>query len=615
MQVRVSADRGGIKIARQGSKRANKEVNGVARGFLSGAVWGTVVAGLGAGALSVMTSLKDAPVPEATALEVPAGSQFDQARVDDAAALPEQQPGPQTGAAPMVEAPKPDDLGQMTAADTDPGDMPSAGQAQTALDAPGLTSGNTAMAVDVQAEAPVQPGGQVAAPAMPASEAELSISTDPAQPKPPEAASEQSAFGADPETGGAGPAVHSESPAEPALPEAGAANSIESQVNVDPQPVEIGESSIRPEVPKEEVVIQVVSEPEPRREPVPEAEPVVQAAAEPAVEPVAEPAAEPVAKDEATPVEQMEAEAAPVAEAEPQDEPQPEPRAEPQPEPQAEAVATVRIGKPAGSLKQLGTGVATGRLPSVTGAATEPVAEPVTEATDAAQEPADRSAMPPVERFAARFEDPENKPKMAIVLIDDGTSPVGLEALTTFPYPLSFAVDTSRADASDRMAIYRAAGFEVLAMVDMPRGAAPADVEVAMQSLMTRVPEAVAVMEAPGDGIQSDRRISDQVTEIAANTGHGLLLFSKGLNTAQKLAAKVGVRSATVFRDFDSKDQNAGTIRRFLNHAALKAGSEGGVVMVGRMRPDTVTALLLWGLQDRASQVTLAPVSQLLLVQ
>ena len=31
--------------------------------------------------------------------------------------------------------------------------------------------------------------------------------------------------------------------------------------------------------------------------------------------------------------------------------------------------------------------------------------------------------------------------------------------------------------------------------------------------------------------------------------------------------------------------------------------------MMGRVRPDTISALLLWGLQDRASQVSLAPVS------
>jgi hypothetical protein len=35
--------------------------------------------------------------------------------------------------------------------------------------------------------------------------------------------------------------------------------------------------------------------------------------------------------------------------------------------------------------------------------------------------------------------------------------------------------------------------------------------------------------------------------------------------------------------------------------------------MLGRMRPETISALLVWGLQDRANQVALAPISAVLL--
>ncbi len=53
-------------------------------------------------------------------------------------------------------------------------------------------------------------------------------------------------------------------------------------------------------------------------------------------------------------------------------------------------------------------------------------------------------------------------------------------------------------------------------------------------------------------------------------------------------------------------------IRRFLDQAAFKAGQEGAVIMLGRLRPDTISALLLWGLQDRANSVALVPVSAVL---
>ncbi|MFC6759564.1 divergent polysaccharide deacetylase family protein [Sulfitobacter porphyrae] len=52
-------------------------------------------------------------------------------------------------------------------------------------------------------------------------------------------------------------------------------------------------------------------------------------------------------------------------------------------------------------------------------------------------------------------------------------------------------------------------------------------------------------------------------------------------------------------------------IRRFLDQAAFKAGQEGAVIMLG-LRPDTISALLLWGLQDRANSVALVPVSAVL---
>ena len=89
-------------------------------------------------------------------------------------------------------------------------------------------------------------------------------------------------------------------------------------------------------------------------------------------------------------------------------------------------------------------------------------------------------------------------------------------------------------------------------------------------------------------------------------------MLPKGLNTGQALALREGVPSATVFRDFDGEGQDPRVMRRFLDQAAFKARQEGPVVMLGRLRADTVSALLLWGLQDRASSVELVPVSAIL---
>ena len=227
----------------------------------------------------------------------------------------------------------------------------------------------------------------------------------------------------------------------------------------------------------------------------------------------------------------------------------------------------------------------------------------------------------PLRRNALRFEDPEGRPPLAIVLIDRGDTVIGVEALRDFPYPLTFAVDAARPDAAEASASYRAAGFEVMALVDLAPDSTPQDAEVAMEVSLAAVPDAVAVLEGDATGFQTSRTVSEQVSAILGQRGYGLVMLPNGLNTAQRQAARDGVPSATVFRDFDGAGQDAAAIRRFLDQGAFKAGQQAGglqatdgegVIMMGRLRPDTISALLLWGLQDRAQRVALAPVSAVL---
>lgn len=228
----------------------------------------------------------------------------------------------------------------------------------------------------------------------------------------------------------------------------------------------------------------------------------------------------------------------------------------------------------------------------------------------------------PLQRNALPFEDAENRPRLSIILMDRGDSAVPVEALSEFPYPLTFAVDANRAGAAEAAARYKAAGFEVMVLVDMDGAATAQDAETALEFALSAVPDATAVMEGDAGGFQSSKEVSDQVAAILRERGYGLVMRPNGLNTAQKLAARAGVPSATIFRDFDGAGQDAAAIRRFLDQGAFKAGqragedasliAEDGVIMLGRLRPDTISALLLWGLQDRSRRVALAPVSAVL---
>ncbi len=532
----------------------------MARGTFSGVIVGTLVSALGLGTASVMTSDRVGPSPQAGVMDVPEGSEFNQPREDTTAALPGDAEAPGAGSAPEVSAPEPDDLASLSEGVTEPAAQPETGAAEGSMTAPAEASGEAGVSVD--SEDPVLPSPQSQAPEAPAGEEDLSISTDPAQPAMPDVSEDDAAF---PDT---------EEPSD-AMAEA--------VVEDDAEPETMSAEAETAEVAQPEAeTATALSDAERTDDKAEMAEPVGDGA---------------VAEIEGGLTEDADVDAGVSGET------------------QALAAASP---EPSSTIGDLAPEVKTNRLPSV-GDQPDPEADtevvPETPATEtAAAEPEEGTdTRPPLEKYAAEFENPGDKPLMSIVLIDDGSSPVGLQALESFPYPLSFAVAANWDGAEDAMVKYRAAGFEVLALTDLPEGSGPQDAEQAMQAVFSVLSEAVGVMEGTGSGLQSSRAAAEQLAPILLDSGHGVVLFPKGLNTAQKLLAREGVPSAAVFRDFDAKGQNATVIRRFLDQAAFKAGQENaGVVMVGRLRPDTVSALLLWGLQDRANRVTLAPVSALL---
>lgn len=479
----------------------------MARGFLAGVVWGTVVSVGGVAVLSVMSPLPSSPtlVTDApgtgTATEAPRGETGLDAAGGDSD-LVERAP-----TAPGSDGVGTDDLTSVQEAGTAPAAAPQVGQA-TGLTAP--SSGTSGVGTVPGTDAPVAPQSPGAAPTAPQTSSELSISTEPAQPPSPDVAETESGFGA-------------ETQAETADADAGS----------------------------EEGTIEV----------------------------------------------------SPTAEADAPEAPEtPQIAALPQAGQEGEAAGGLGIGTRVAPLTEREDSRTT-RLPSVgdasDGSATEVEITPVEVSGN------------PLDQFAIEFETDADKPMMSIVLIDDAVA-YGAEALEGFPYPLSFAIDPTLPDAAARMAARRAAGFEVVALIDLPHSATAQDAEVALAASFAALPETVAVLEGTSTGVQGNRDLSSQVSAIAKGSGRGLIMQDNGLNTAQKLALRDGVPSAVVFRDFDGAQQTPIVMRRFLDQAAFRAGQEGAVIMLGRVRPDTISALLLWGLQDRAARVSLAPVSAVL---
>ncbi|MFW5641319.1 MAG: divergent polysaccharide deacetylase family protein, partial [Roseicyclus sp.] len=233
--------------------------------------------------------------------------------------------------------------------------------------------------------------------------------------------------------------------------------------------------------------------------------------------------------------------------------------------------------------------------------------EDLSEAPEAAAPP------PALEAFAMPFDASEARALMAVILIDEPDPRLDLETLTSIDFPVAFAIDPARPDAADRAAAYRAAGFEVLMLGSViPEGATAADTEVALAAARRRVPEAIALMDTPDSRIQTDRTVLEAAVGIAAGEGQGLVAFPRGLNVAEHMAARADVPAATLFRLLDDEGQRATVIARFLSRAEFAAAQEGAVIVAGRTRPATVTALFSWALAERDAGVVIAPVSAVL---
>lgn len=215
---------------------------------------------------------------------------------------------------------------------------------------------------------------------------------------------------------------------------------------------------------------------------------------------------------------------------------------------------------------------------------------------------------------AAGFDVPSDQPIMAVVLIEDPANPLDPAILEQISFPVSFALDPLAAESPARAAQLRAAGFEVviLAAGAIPLGATASDVEVALGAARDALPQAVAMMDDPDARIQADRPVLEATVAALAESGHGLIAFPRGLNAAETTAQRAGLGAATAFRVLDDEDQRAPLITRYLDRAAFAAGQTGAVIVVGRIRPDTITAVFSWALSGRVEAVQLAPVSAVL---
>jgi Divergent polysaccharide deacetylase len=177
---------------------------------------------------------------------------------------------------------------------------------------------------------------------------------------------------------------------------------------------------------------------------------------------------------------------------------------------------------------------------------------------------------------------------------------------------VTVAVDPLRADARETAAAYRAAGSEVALLVDsLPTGATPADLEVAYQSYIQTLPEAVALVGNPQASFLRSSTEAQHVSALLAADGRGLVTYQAGLNLARRAAEKAGAPVVTIEKYFGPA--GADTMARELDRAAFSAARSGSAVIALPATPEMLSALAAWASGPSGAAVSLAPVSALML--
>lgn len=199
---------------------------------------------------------------------------------------------------------------------------------------------------------------------------------------------------------------------------------------------------------------------------------------------------------------------------------------------------------------------------------------------------------------------------MAVLLRDDPAMEHGPAMIAELPMPVTVLIDPTQPEAKARMSAYRAAGIEVAAIASVPSGATAQDAAQVLEATFMNLPETVAYVDLTGSTAPDG--IARSVIDNLAADRRGLVVPEQGLNAAKRLADRDDLPALTIYRDLDGAGQDARAVRRFLDQAAFRARQEDNVVVTGRVRAETLSALTLWSSASRAETVALSPLSRLL---
>ncbi|OCX66489.1 hypothetical protein BFP70_04460 [Thioclava sp. SK-1] len=253
--------------------------------------------------------------------------------------------------------------------------------------------------------------------------------------------------------------------------------------------------------------------------------------------------------------------------------------------------------------------IPTDRLPRIGDPVTDQAQEVAPQVTQAP-----KGDSTPLQQYSMPFVAPQDAALFSVVLIDPGVVAGGLDGTTirSLTVPVTVAIDPARADAKEVAQSYRDSGFEVAILAsDLPAGAKPEDLAVALEAWRSVIPDAIAVVEPSPARIQNDRSLARALVELLEQEGLGLITQERGLNAASQLAENIDLPETKTWRVLDDGREGAPRIARELNRSAFEAKRNGSVVVMLSAWPDSVAGLMEWS-SKADDEVKIAPASAIL---
>jgi polysaccharide deacetylase 2 family uncharacterized protein YibQ len=210
-------------------------------------------------------------------------------------------------------------------------------------------------------------------------------------------------------------------------------------------------------------------------------------------------------------------------------------------------------------------------------------------------------------KFTTQFSAPADQALIAIVLVERDEPQLDLDAVLNLGFPVSVAIDSQSQNAKIRMQGYRSKDYEVLTHISQPTQGM---VQVSLTDQIAVLSDSLGFWDAGGsEPEQSLRSLRVLIAELITNQ---LGYVGQTADTVTSLR-DTGLVAGQVSVYIDQETIRVADIFEQLDAAGQSATDTGQAIIALDLRDDTLDILRFWLRHSRSAQISIAPLSTVLM--